>query len=124
MRNPFQVIRLAAFTVSLLLLLEALDPGWGVQGSWGWYLGLFFLTLLTAWDFVSLIAAIIAFSLLVGIFDASKAAFVALAIFTGFALIRPRGPQGAARAGWRAWSWQVNRRWDGSGPIYHCRSDP
>ena len=119
MRNPFQVARLAAFTISLLLLLEVLEPGWGVDGSWGWYLGLFLLTIVTGWDLVSLIASILAFCLLVGILDASKAAFVALAIFTGFALIRPRGPQAAARVGWRAWSWQADRRWRGRGPIYH-----
>jgi len=120
MRNPFQVARLAAFTISLLLLLEVLEPGWGVSGSWGWYLALFVLTLLTAWDLVSLVACILAFCLLVGILDASKAAFIAMTIFTGFALIRPRGPQGAARVGWRAWSWQANRRWNsGDGPVYH-----
>jgi hypothetical protein len=119
MRNPFQVARLAAFTISLLLLLEVLEPGWGLNGSWGWYLGLFFLTLATGWDLVSLIACALAFCLLVGIFDASKAAFIALAIFTGFALIRPRGPQGAARAGMKAWSWQADRRWHGNGPVYH-----
>ncbi len=114
MRNPFQVGRLAAFTIALLLLLEEVEPGWGIEGSWGWYLGLFLLTFMTGWDFVSLIAAIIAFCLLVGIFDASRAAFVVLTVFTAFALIRPRGPQGAMRAGWRAWSWQ-DRRW-GGGP--------
>jgi hypothetical protein len=119
MRNPFQVARLAAFTISLLLLLEVLEPGWGLNGSWGWYLGLFFLTLATGWDLVSLIACALAFCLLVGIFDASKAAFIALAIFTGFALIRPRGPQGAARVGMKAWSWQADRRWHGNGPVYH-----
>jgi hypothetical protein len=119
MRNPFQVARLAAFTISLLLLLEVLEPSWGVTGSWGWYLGLFLLTLVTGWDFVSLIACAIALFLLVGIFDETKAAFVALTIFTGFALIRPRGPQGAARVGWRAMTWQANRNWDRDGPIYH-----
>jgi hypothetical protein len=120
MRNPFQVARLAAFTISLLLLLEVLEPSWGVNGSWGWYLVLFFLTLLTAWDLVSLVACILAFCLLVGILDESKAAFIVMAIFTGFALIRPRGPQGAARASWRAWSWQADRRWrGGDGPVYH-----
>ena len=93
MRNPFQVARLAAFTISLLLLLEVLEPGWGVNGSWGWYFGLFLLTLATGWDLVSLIACVLAFCLLVGIFDESRAAAIALAIFTGFALIRPRGPQ-------------------------------
>ena len=119
MRNPFQVARLAAFTISLLLFLELLEPDWGVHGSWGWYLGLFLLTLATGWDLVSLVACILAFCLVVGILDESKAVFVALAIFTGFALVRPRGPQGAARAGWRAWSWQADRRWRGDGPAYH-----
>jgi hypothetical protein len=119
MRNPFQVARLAAFTVSLLLLLELLEPSWGVHPSWGWYLGLFFLTLFTAWDLVSLVACLIAFFLLVGVFDESKAAFVVLTIFTSFALIRPRGPQTAASVGWRAFSWQANRRWDRDGPVYH-----
>jgi hypothetical protein len=120
MRNPFQVARLAAFTISLLLLLELLEPSWGVNGSWGWYLALFFLTLLTAWDLVSLVACILAFSLLVGILDESKAAFIVLAISTGFALIRPRGPQAATRAGLRAWTWQADRRWRrDDGPAYH-----
>jgi hypothetical protein len=123
MRNPFQVARLAAFTISLLLLLEVLEPGWGIEGGWGWYLGLFFLTLLTAWDLVSLIACILAFCLLVGILDESRAAFIALTIFTGFALIRPRGPQGAARLGWRAWTWQADRRWRPDGPVSHHWSD-
>jgi len=119
MRNPFQVARLAAFTLSLLLLFQVLEPGWGIDGSWGWYLGLFFLTLATAWDLVSLIACIMAFGLLVGIFGESRAVFIALAIFTGFALVRPRGPQTAARVGWRAWNWQADRRWHRDGPVYH-----
>jgi hypothetical protein len=119
MRNPFQVARLGAFTISLLLLLEVLEPGWGVHPGWGWYLGLFLLTMATGWDLVSLIACVVAFLLLVGVFDESKAAFVVLTLFTGFALIRPRGPQTAARVGWRAFNWQADRRWRGDGPVYH-----
>jgi hypothetical protein len=119
MRNPFQVARLAAFTISLLLLLEWLESGWGVDGAWGWYLALFLLTLITAWDLMSLVACILALMLLTGVLDESRAAFIVLAIFTGFALIRPRGPQGAARMGLRAWTWQADRRWHRHGPVFH-----
>lgn len=119
MRNPFQVARLAAFTLSLLLLLEVLEPGWGIEGSWAWYLGIFLLTLATAWDLVSLIACVLALLLLTGALDDSRAALIVLTIFTGFALIRPRGPQTAARVGWRAWNWHASRRWNGDGPIYY-----
>ena len=112
MRNPFQVVRLGAFILALLLLLESAEPGWGVDASWGWYLALVLLALLTAWDLVSLVACVLAFLLLVGAIDESRAAFVVLTILTGFALIRPRGPQGAAKLGWRAWSWQSGRGWN------------
>ncbi len=119
MRNPFQVARLGAFTLSLLLLLEILEPGWGVDASWGWYLGIFLLALMTGWDLVSLIASLLAFFLLVGVLGDSRAAFIVLTIFTGFALIRPRGPQGAAKIGMRAWSWQAGRRSDPDGTTYY-----
>lgn len=118
MRNPFHVVRLGAFVISLLLLLEAIEPGYGIHASWGWYMGLFFLTLVTAWDLLSFVACVLAFALLVGIFDASKAAFIVETIFTGIAVIRPKGPKAAARLGYRAWSWQRGRGWNDDGTVY------
>jgi hypothetical protein len=118
MRNPFFVARLGAFLIALLLFLEAAEPGWGVDASWGWYLALFFLTLMTGWDLLSLIACMLAFLLLTGIIDESRAAFIALTVLTGVAVLRPRGPGGAARVGWRAWSWRTGRGWDNEGRIY------
>jgi hypothetical protein len=118
MRNPFQVARLGAFIVALLLFLESAEPGWGVGGDWGWYLALTLLALLTAWDLVSLVACILAFLLLVAAIDESRAVFIVLTILTGFALIRPRGPKGAMRMGWRAWTWQTGGDWHEDGPAY------
>jgi hypothetical protein len=48
MRSPLAVSRLAAFTIALLLLLQEVEPGWGIDGAWEWYLALFLLTLVTA----------------------------------------------------------------------------
>jgi hypothetical protein len=118
MRNPFFVSRLGAFTLSLLLLLESMEPGYGIDGSWGWYMAVFFLTLLTAWDLLSFIACILAFLLLVGVLDESRAAYIVLTIFTGFAVLRPRGPKGAARMGYRVWSWRAGRGWDGDRDVF------
>ncbi|HEY7467709.1 MAG TPA: hypothetical protein VIB47_13535 [Dehalococcoidia bacterium] len=112
MRNPFFVARLGAFTLSLLLLLDSLEPGYGIDGSWGWYLGLFLLTLMTGWDLLSFIACVVAFLLLLGILDESRAAYIVLTIFTGVAALRPRGPNGAMRLGYRVWSWRGGRGWD------------
>jgi hypothetical protein len=112
MRNPFFVARLGSFTISLLLLLDSIEPGYGVDASWGWYFALFWLTLLTGWDLLSFIACIIAFLLLVGLLDESRAAFIVLTIFTGVAALRPRGPNGAMRLGYRVWSWRSGRGWD------------
>ena len=118
MRNPFFVSRLGAFTLSLLLLLESLEPGYGVDGSWGWYLGLFVLTFITSWDFLSLVAAIVAFLLCVGALDESRAAYIVLTIFTAIPVLRPRGPYGMARLGYRLWSWRTGRGWDGDRRLY------
>jgi len=118
MRNPFFVTRLGAFTISLLLLLESIEPGYGIDGSWGWYLGLFLLTMLTGWDLLSFIACILAFLLLVGVFDESRAVFIVLTIFTGVAALRPRGPKGAARMGYKVWSWRTGRGWNGDGNFF------
>jgi hypothetical protein len=69
MRSPFMVSRLAAFTIALLLLLEQVEPGWGIDGAWGWYLALFLLTLITASDLVSFVACVLSFLLLIGLID-------------------------------------------------------
>jgi hypothetical protein len=103
MRNPFFVSRLAAFTIALLLLGESIEHGWGVEPDWGWYLAIVLLTLITAWDLVSLVACVLSFLLLVGGIDEGRAAFIALSIFTGVALIRPRGRGNRLR--WRTASW-------------------
>jgi hypothetical protein len=118
MRNPFFVARLGAFLLSLLLFLEAAEPGWGVDASWGWYLGLFLLTLLTAWDLLSFVACILAALLLVGLIGDSRAAFIVLTILTGVAVLRPRGPMGAMRMGYRAWRWRAGRGWNDDRSFY------
>jgi hypothetical protein len=110
MRSPFTVSRLAAFTIALLLLLQEVEPGWGIDGAWGWYLALFLLTLVTAFDLVSFVASVLAFLLLVGLVDAGRASYIALTIFTGVALIRPRG-LGMSAFDWRRWRWQGDWDW-------------
>jgi hypothetical protein len=113
MRSPFFVARLAALTISLLLLGESIEHGWGVAPHWGWYLAFVLVTLVTAWDLVSLISCVIAFLLLVNAIDDGRAAFIALSIFTGAGLLWPRG-RGRARA-WTASSWWVDGTpWEGT----------
>jgi hypothetical protein len=111
------VSRLAAFTIALLLLLEQVEPGWGIDGAWGWYLALFLLTLITASDLVSFVACMLSFLLLIGLIDPGRAAFTALTIFTGVALIRPRGP-GLAAIDWRRWRWQADWDWYPGGRLW------
>ena len=91
MRSPLFVARLAAFTIALLLLAENVEPGWGVQPAWGWYLAIVLLTMMTILDLVSFVAFCLAFLVLIGVVDDGKAANVALTIFTGVALLKPRG---------------------------------
>jgi hypothetical protein len=110
MRNPFMVARLAAFTIALLLLLQEVEPGWGVDGAWGWYLAIFLLTFSTVFDLVSFVACVLAFLLLVGLVDAGRASYIALTIFTGVALIRPRG-LGMSAFDWRGWRSQGDWGW-------------
>ncbi len=108
MRSPFFVSRLAAFTISLLLLGGSIDHAWGVAPAWGWYLAVFLLTLISAWDLVSLVACVLALLLLVGAVEETRAAFIALSIFTGAAFLKPRRPWR-----WRSWS-AASWRFDGS----------
>ncbi|HEY4686370.1 MAG TPA: hypothetical protein VII57_10035 [Dehalococcoidia bacterium] len=88
MGGPFFLARLGAFTISLLLLSESVEPGWGVAPGWGWYLAICLLTLMTLWDMLSLVAFAIAGLLLVGVIDEGRAAFIALTIFAGVGLVR------------------------------------
>jgi hypothetical protein len=58
--------------------------------------------LVTAFDLVSFVASVLAFLLLVGLVDPGRASYIALAIFTSVALIRPRG-LGMSAFDWRRW---------------------
>jgi hypothetical protein len=111
MRNPFFVARLGAFTISLLLFLGSAEGGYGIDAGWGWFLALFLLTMVTGWDLLSFVACCLSFLLLTGILDESRAAFIVLTIFTGIALVNPRGPAGAARLGYRVWTWRTGGSW-------------
>ena len=74
-------IRVAAFTVSAVLLAELLGP------AWGWYL-LLWLLCLTSFSVLSFIAALISFSLAVGLLHSSEGWYLTLAVFTGVTLLR------------------------------------
>ncbi|HEX5368520.1 MAG TPA: hypothetical protein VFY10_03815 [Dehalococcoidia bacterium] len=104
MRSPFFVTRLAAFTIALLLLGGSIDAAWGISPASGWVLAVFLLTLISAWDLVSLVACALAFLMLVGAVEETRAAFIALSVFTGAAFFRPRSPRL-----WRAWTMPIWR---------------
>ena len=117
MRSPFFVSRLAAFTIALLLLGGSIDGAWGISPDWGWFLAVVLLTLVSAWDMVSLVACVLAFLLLVGPVEETRAAFIALSILTGAAFLKPRSPWrwlGWSGVAWRsggspfagAWRWR------------------
>jgi hypothetical protein len=72
--------RLGAFTLSLLLLSDAIEP------NWGWHAGLALLTLAIVRELVRLVAFVLSACLLLGIVDGSEAAYIALTIFTGAVL--------------------------------------
>ena len=111
MRSPFFVSRLAGFTISLLLLGQSIESGWGVEPAWGWYLAIVLLTLLTLTDLLSLVTCTIAFLLLIGVIDDGRPAFIALSIFSGAAMIRRLIPgandEHYVRSG--AWRWGPRR---------------
>jgi hypothetical protein len=73
--------RLAAFTLAVLLFSDSIQP------TWGWHLGLVLLTLVSIRDLVSFVAFLLSSGLLIGIVDASEAAYITLTIFTGAALL-------------------------------------
>jgi hypothetical protein len=60
-----------------------------VAPDWGWYLAVVLLTLVTAWDLVSLVSCALAFLLLVNAIPDTRAAFIALSIFSGAWIILP-----------------------------------
>ncbi len=88
MSKSFSAAKLAAFTISLLLLTQSIQPGWGIDGSWGWYLGLVVLTGMSFFDSLSFVAFVLAWLLLLGIVAVGHAIFIALTIFTGAAVLR------------------------------------
>ncbi|HLF78302.1 MAG TPA: hypothetical protein VJB57_12520 [Dehalococcoidia bacterium] len=107
MSSPTSVVRLAAFTISLLLLTESIEPGWGVSPAWGWYLSIILLAMVTLGDLLSLVTFVLAFLLLLGGIEEERASFIALTIFSGAAMLRRLTRRASPSGSWsvRTWRW-------------------
>src|SRR3954468_21977812 len=92
------LIRVAAFTLAVLLLTQI------VGDNWGWYLALWVLCL-ASFSLISMAAAFISFWLMTGLFQPSDTWHTVLAVFTLVAVL-----QGLVRrptVGWQTVRWQV-----------------
>ena len=91
------LIRVAAFTLAVLLFAGTIEP------SWGWYLALWVFCL-ASFSLVSVATGFISFWLMVGVFEPSDAWHTVLAVFTLVAVV-----QALLRR--QTWEWRTVR-WD------------
>ena len=94
------LIRVAAFTLAVLLLTET------VGDNWGWYLALWILCL-ASFSLVSMAAAFISFWLMTGLFEPGDGWHTVLTVFTLVALLQAliRRPT----VGWQTVRWELLR---------------
>jgi hypothetical protein len=98
------LIRVACFTLAVLLLTETIGT------NWGWYLALGVFGM-ASFNLINLVAAFISFWLMTGVFEPGDAWHTTLCVFTLVALLQ--GLIWAPRVHWQTVRWEFSGPSDG-----------